>query len=82
MEPEHEVIVSVTEEGMARLDRVVADLRAAGLVVREVLGPLGMVTGSVRAGTAATLPDVPGVLDVEYARSYQLPPENGPRERR
>ncbi|WP_216204850.1 hypothetical protein [Amycolatopsis aidingensis] len=82
MEAEHEVIVSVTEEGVARLDQVVTELRATGLTVREVLAPLGMVTGMIRAGAVAALLDVPGVLDVEHARSYQLPPENGPRERR
>lgn len=58
---------------------VAAGLRAAGMPVDEVLEPIGTVTGSVGSATVSALQAVPGVLDVEMARDYRLPPDDQPQ---
>ncbi|MFJ6676530.1 hypothetical protein ACIQMJ_35960 [Actinosynnema sp. NPDC091369] len=70
-----EVVVSVADESLAHLPTVVAALRDAGMVVRDVLAGLGVVTGSVAAGGGDRLGTVPGVAHVEVDRAVELPPE-------
>lgn len=67
------VVVSVSDDQMADLSRVLADLREAGLVVDNVLQLLGTVTGSVEPGAISRLEQVPGVAAVQRAQHYQLP---------
>ncbi len=65
------VVVTVD---LARLDEVVAGLRAAGLRVDRVLTPVGVVTGAVDPARRATLSAVPGVVAVEDDHDVRLPP--------
>ena len=68
------VVVSVSDDQMADLSQVLADLREAGLVVDNVLQLLGTVTGSVDdPGAISRLEQVPGVAAVQRAQHYQLP---------
>ncbi|MGH3980999.1 MAG: hypothetical protein ACRDRZ_18710 [Pseudonocardiaceae bacterium] len=68
------VVVSVAEEHLDDLPDVVDRVRAAGMVVEDVLDATGVLTGTIEAGAIGTLAAVPGVADVERQRSYQLPP--------
>lgn len=68
------VVVSVDDAHLDHLDQVVQDLRAAGLQVRDTLGGLGTVIGSVPAAQLSSLWSVDGVDSVERERSYGLPP--------
>ena len=54
---------------------VVEALRHAGLRVAEVLDSVGVVTGTVDGDALGSLSTVPGVLEVERSRVYQLPPD-------
>ena len=66
--------ITVTVTGDA--DAVAEQLRAAGVNVEQVLGEIGVITGSVPAGRRAALADVPGVLSVEAEQGFQLPPSD------
>lgn len=68
------VVVSVTDDRLADLSQVVADLRRAGLVVDNVLELLGTVTGSIDPDAVGRLATVPGVAAVQRAQHYRLPP--------
>jgi hypothetical protein len=73
-EAEIDVVVSVRDDHLDHLDRVVDDLRAAGLHVRDRLERLGTVTGSVPAGSLDSLSAIDGVDAVEQEREFHLPP--------
>ncbi|MET1071022.1 MAG: hypothetical protein ABWY11_00095 [Umezawaea sp.] len=70
------VVVSIADEELDRLPEVVAALRAAGLVVDDVLEALGLVTGEVAVGALGAVAAVDGVVDVERQRDVGVgPPE-------
>jgi hypothetical protein len=69
-----DVAISVTDDSLSRMPEVVAALRAAGLVVDDVLEALGMVTGSIDPEAFGSLAAVPGVAEVERQRVIRLPP--------
>jgi hypothetical protein len=69
-----DVMVSVADDRLANLDEVVAGLRRAGLNVGEVLEAAGTVTGTVDPDAIDALCAVPGVVDVERQRDYQIAP--------
>lgn len=73
------VMVSIDDDSMTDLPRLVADLRQAGLQVDEVLDALGTVTGSIDRESVESLLAVPGVAHVEWQRDIHLPPD--PEER-
>ena len=62
------VLVTVDDPGLQRLPEVVADLRAAGLVVDTVLTHVGVVTGVVSPTDVPAVRDVAGVEQVEVER--------------
>ena len=64
--------IVVTVSG--NIERVAERLRAAGMSVGQVLGEVGIITGSVDAGRRKSLAAVPGVLSVEIERNFQIPP--------
>ena len=64
------VIVTVSGEA----EGVAEQLRAAGMTVEQVLGAVGIITGSVDAERRASLAAVPGVIAVELEQRIQLPP--------
>jgi hypothetical protein len=71
------VVVSVADDRLDELAEVVAELRRAGLRVDEVLDTVGMVTGTVDEDAVSALGSVPGVIEVERQRAYQVaPPES------
>ena len=72
------VSVTVDDGHRDSLDGVVESLRASGMEVEQVLGTLGMVTGSAPADALDTLRGVEGVASVDEQLTYQLPPPNSP----
>lgn len=66
-------------EHLTAIDAVAAALERAGLRVNEVMGTVGVITGT--ADGAARFPAfeaLDGVESVEVARKVQLPPPDSP----
>jgi hypothetical protein len=72
------VTVTVGDEHRERLEGVVERLRAAGLEVEQVLGTLGIVTGSAPAEALDALRGVEGVASVDQQLTHRLPPPDAP----
>jgi hypothetical protein len=68
------VVVSVDDDHLDDIDKVVIDLRRAGLRVDDVLEAVGMVTGTVTGSAVAALESVPGVAEVELQRVQRVAP--------
>lgn len=68
------ITVSVDDAHLSTLGEVVEALRGCGMVVDEVLGDLGVVTGVVPSDRRSGLTAVPGVADVSEQQRIQLPP--------
>lgn len=66
------VVVSIADSSLGRVDAVVAGLKAAGMVVDDVMEALGMVTGGVAESAMGRLKAVPGVDEVERQRAVGL----------
>ncbi len=70
-----EVSVVVDGDQQASIDEVAAALAGAGLQVGEVMGGVGIITGTASGqDRLAALQALAGVEAVEVARSFQLPP--------
>ena len=69
-------MVSVDDDSMTDLPRLVTDLRQAGLQVDEVAAVLGTVTGSIDQESFGALLAVPGVAHVEWQRDIHLPSDS------
>ncbi|MCE7007715.1 hypothetical protein LWC34_33580 [Kibdelosporangium philippinense] len=67
------IMVSIEDESMTDMPRLVEDLRRAGLLVDEVFEALGTVTGSIAPEAVDTLMAVPGVAAVEWQRDNYCP---------
>jgi hypothetical protein len=68
------IVVSVDDDHLERIDEVVGRLQAAGMQVEQVLHAVGVITGSVDDPHLAQLDAVIGVAAVEPQRTYRLPP--------
>lgn len=69
----------VAGEQLVSIDAVAAALEAAGLRVNEVMGSVGVITGTADdPGHLAALEALDGVDSVEVAGAYQLPPPDSP----
>lgn len=66
--------VTVDDDRLADIDSVADDLRAAGLTVDQVLGAVGIITGSAPADKRRSVERVAGVSAVEDENTFQLPP--------
>ncbi|MGY1802507.1 hypothetical protein ACI78T_04400 [Blastococcus sp. SYSU D00922] len=73
-----QVSVTVGDDHRDSLDGVVENLRASGLQVDQVLGTLGIVTGSAPDDALDTLRGVEGVASVDAQLTHQLPPPDSP----
>ncbi len=68
------ITVTVDDDHLARADEVADRLRAAGMTVEQVLGTVGIITGSVSTASPASLEAVPGVASVEPETSFRIAP--------
>ncbi len=73
-----QVSVTVGDGHRASMDGVVQSLQARGLQVEQVLGTIGIVTGSAPADAIEALRGVEGVDSVDEQLSYRLPPPDSP----
>ena len=72
------VSVTVGDEHRESMDGVVENLRASGMEVEQVLGSLGIVTGTAPSEALDALRGVEGVDSVDEQLGYQLPPPDSP----
>ena len=72
------VSVTVGDGHRETMAGVVESLRATGMEVEQVLGTLGIVTGSAPAEALVALRGVEGVDSVDEQLAYQLPPPDSP----
>ena len=72
------VSVTVGDDHRESMDGVVENLRASGMEVEQVLGSLGIVTGSAPDDSLDALRGVEGVASVDEQLGYQLPPPESP----
>ena len=72
------VSVTVGDDHRESLDGVVESLQASGMEVEQVLGTLGIVTGSAPADALDALRGVEGVASVDEQLTHQLPPPDSP----
>jgi hypothetical protein len=68
------ITVTIADDHLGRATEVADQLRAAGMTVEQVLGTVGIITGSVEAGQRASLQAVPGVVAVEEETTFQIAP--------
>ena len=71
------VAVSIDDDHLDDLDKVVAELRRVGLRVDSVLDAVGVVTGTVAGTAVEALESVPGVAEVELQRVHRISPPDG-----
>lgn len=67
------VTVTATDEQMGRIDELAERLRGAGMTVEQVLGPVGMITGTVSPAQRSEITAVAGVGAIEDQAHFQLP---------
>lgn len=68
------ICVAVDEAHLTAIEDVVRALDSCGMQVDQVLGALGMVTGSVGEDRVRALEDVDGVLSVDEQLEHRVPP--------
>lgn len=73
-----EVTVTVDDDHLDKVDEVAAALRATGLNITEVNDAIGIISGSIDAGSRAAAAEVAGVSSVEDAVSPRIPPPDSP----
>jgi hypothetical protein len=71
---DEQVVISVADDQVGDMSSVVEGLQAAGLTVTEVLDSVGVVTGTVDEAALSALSTVPGVVEVEQSRVFEVPP--------
>jgi len=73
-----QVSVTVRDGSLGALDDVVQGLRAHGMQVDQVLGSLGIITGSVPEESVDAVRGVEGVASVDEQLTHRLPPPDAP----
>lgn len=68
------ICVVVDAAHLTVIDDVAGALRSCGMQVEQVLGSVGMVTGSAGDDCVPALRSVDGVESVDEELSYRLPP--------
>lgn len=73
---DEKVTVTVDDDHVDQLDTIAERCTAMGMDVHQVLGAVGIITGSVPSESRAALERLPGVTAVESERTFQIdPPE-------
>lgn len=68
------VVVTVHDDQLAEIDELAERLRLAGMRVEQVLGEIGVITGSLPADRLTSAQRLPGVAAIERETSFRLPP--------
>ena len=72
------VSVSVDDAHVDTIGDVAEALRHRGMEVEQVMGSLGIISGSVPEETRSELLGVEGVASVDESHGFQLPPPDSP----
>jgi hypothetical protein len=67
----HSVVISVDQDHLADIEKVVRDLSDAGLQVERTLGSLGVITGKIAQEDMHRLAPIEGVAHVEEQREVR-----------
>ncbi len=70
------VTVTVDDDHLGQVASLAEQLSTAGMEVEQVLGEIGIITGSAPAERRAALEGLAGVSAVESENSFQLPPSD------
>lgn len=73
-----QVVVSVEESHLGRLDEVSRAAEAAGMTVHRREPAIGVLTGSIAADKIHRLRAVAGVEHVDQQRGIRIPPPDSP----
>ena len=68
------ITVTIDDDHLGQADEVADRLRAAGMSVDQVLGTVGLITGSVDPAERPAVEAVPGVAGVEEERTFRIAP--------
>ena len=71
---DEKVTVTVGDDHVGDITRVVSQLEAEGMKVDQVLEVVGVITGSVTSERRAAIERLPGVVSVESEHTFQIPP--------
>lgn len=69
-----DVTVTVADSDAGDVDEVAERLREVGMQVDQVLGTLGVITGSIDTDRITALEKVAGVAAVEQQTAFQIAP--------
>ncbi len=72
--PPSRVTVTVADDRLDAIDSVAEALRGAGMKVEQVLGAVGIITGSVPADKRQAVAGIAGVSSIEDETTFRLPP--------
>jgi len=72
------VNVTVGDDHLDKIDDVAAELRRRGMHIDQMLGAVGVISGSVPDEVQSQLGSVAGVEAVEKTASFQLPHRDSP----
>ena len=70
------ITVTVDDAHLGQVAELADQLSSAGMDVEQVLGEVGIITGSAPSEARATLEGLAGVSAVEAENSFQLPPSD------
>ncbi len=68
------VTVTVADDHLDHIEEVAQRLRSAGMTVDRVLGPVGIITGSLQPSGRPSIEAMAEVAAVEDDMEFQLPP--------
>ncbi len=71
---DEKITVTVDDDHVAQVAGVAEELAAAGMNVEQVLGMVGIITGSAPSERRAELERLPGVAAVETEHTFQIAP--------
>jgi hypothetical protein len=72
------LLVTIDDASQAKMDKVVANLKKAGLTNIQQMKSIGIVSGEAAPSKIEALKKVPGVVAVEESSWIQLPPPDAP----
>lgn len=68
IESEKEVVVTIDDAGMSRIDEIADELAELGMTVEQRLGAVGVITGQIKESSIDSLRQVKGVVSVELSK--------------
>lgn len=68
------VVVTVHDDQLDHVEEVADQLRGAGMRIDQVLGEIGVITGSLPEDRRAAVLSMPGIAAVENETTFQVPP--------